>query len=230
MRFLISGGPTHEYLDDVRFLGNPSTGAMGIAVAVAARDRGHNVTLVLGPSPLPDPEGVLVRRVESAEEMRDALVSAFPGADAVVMTAAVSDYRPRVRVSGKIKKGVEKVVLDLVRNPDILWELGRMRTGQVLVGFALEAASPRESLDLARGKLIEKNLDAIVLNRKGSFGGPGMEDVTILLRSGEMKTHGTPGKDELARWIVDWCEARGGEGGRGDDGSGESARRGGTQA
>jgi len=215
MRFLISGGPTHEYLDDVRFLGNPSTGSMGMAVATAAVASGHRATLVLGPTALGDPDGVEVIRVTSALEMHGAMMGAQEGADAVVMTAAVSDYRPRSRAPGKIKKGAAHLVLELVKNPDILRELGTMRGTRVLVGFALEAAPPEEARDLAQGKLIAKNLDAVVLNRRGSFGGSAMEDVVVLSREGDVHELGAPDKATLARWLVAFCERR--ERGGGDE-------------
>lgn len=208
MRFLVSGGPTHEYLDDVRFLGNPSTGSMGIAVAEAAVADGHDVTLVLGPTHLPDPPGVSVIRVTSAVEMHAAMLQAAEEAEAIVMTAAVSDYRPKSRTEGKIKKGAAHLVLDLVKNPDILRELGMMRGTRVLVGFALEAAPPDEARDLARGKLVRKNLDAVVLNRRGSFGGSEMEDVVVLDRDGGVTELGAPDKQTLATRLVEFCTRR----------------------
>lgn len=219
MRFLVSGGPTHEYLDDVRYLGNPSTGAMGIAVAETAAARGHDVTLVLGPTHLPDPDGVAVVRVTSALEMHAAMTGAFASADAVVMTAAVSDYRPASRVEGKIKKGAAHLVLELAKNPDILGDLGKMRGSRVLLGFALEAASPDEARDHARDKLAAKNLDAIVLNRRGSFGGAGMEGVSVLEADGGTTDLGAPDKASLATWLVAFCEERGGHGEGGARGS-----------
>jgi len=212
MRFLVSGGPTHEYLDDVRYLGNPSTGAMGIAVAEAAVAGGHEATLVLGPTHLPDPNGVTVVRVTSAVEMHTAMMEACAAADAIVMTAAVSDYRPRSRAEGKIKKGAHHMVLELAKNPDILSDLGRIRGSRVVLGFALEAASPDEARDHARDKLTAKNLDAIVLNRRGSFGGAGMEDVSVLEADGGATELGTPDKASLARWLVAFCEERGAHG------------------
>ncbi|MAG54732.1 MAG: hypothetical protein CMJ83_00420 [Planctomycetes bacterium] len=215
MRFLISGGPTHEFLDDVRYLGNPSTGGLGIAVAEAARQAAHPATLVLGPTHLADPAGVEVVRVVSANEMHAAMTDRLASADAVVMTAAVSDYRPKSRVVGKIKKGAQELVLDLVKNPDILGDLGKMAGDRVLVGFALEAAPPEEARELARGKLDAKNLDLVVLNRCGSFGGSGMEDVTVLARTGTVTELGAIDKASLARWLVDWCEREGGNGQRG---------------
>jgi phosphopantothenoylcysteine decarboxylase/phosphopantothenate--cysteine ligase len=219
MRFLVSGGPTHEYLDDVRYLGNPSSGAMGIAVAEAASARGHEVTLVLGPTHLPDPDGVAVVRVTSALEMHVAMTEACTSADAVVMTAAVSDYRPSSRAEGKIKKGAAHLVLELAKTPDILGDLGRIRGSRVLLGFALEAAPLDEARDHARDKLVAKNLDAIVLNRRGSFGGAGMEDVSVLEANGSTTELGAPDKASLAGWLVAFCEERGVHGAGGARGS-----------
>ena len=212
MRFLVSGGPTHEYLDDVRFLGNPSTGAMGVAIARCAVERGHDVTLVLGPTHLEGPDRAKVICVTSALEMRDAMLASLKGADAVIMSAAVSDYRPLERVEGKIKKGQDQVSLDLVKNPDILRDLGRMPGARVLVGYALETAPADVARDHARDKLAGKLLDAIVLNRQGSFGGTAMEDVTVLDAAGGVHELGAPDKASLAKWLIAFCEEKGGNG------------------
>lgn len=120
MHLLVTAGPTREYLDDVRYLSNASSGRMGYAVAAAARSRGHRVTLVSGPVELSPPRGVRVIQVTSAREMEHATIREFRKADALVMTAAVSDYRPASRVTGKIKKGRAAWTLRLVRTPDIL--------------------------------------------------------------------------------------------------------------
>ena len=202
MKLVVSGGPTHEYLDDVRFLGNPSTGAMGIAVARAAQEAEIEVTLVLGPTHLEDPEGVQVQRVTSALEMQAAIEEALEEAQGLIMTAAVADYRPRERVDGKLKKGDSGLVLHLTKNPDILAQIGKMPHDLVLVGFALEAADPEQALEYAQSKLKRKNLDLIVLNRTGSFGGSSTEDVTVLTREGDLVPLGAPKKPELARWLV----------------------------
>ena len=158
-------------IDDVRFLSNLSSGRTGYAVAVAARDAGHDVTLVSGPVSLAPPEGVTVIDVVSARDMRDALVGVVPASDALVMSAAVADYRPRERFDGKLKKSEGPFALDLVRNPDILADLGERFAGAsdrpVMIGFALEAA---DGLTNARSKLERKRLDLIVLNGPGNLG------------------------------------------------------------
>jgi phosphopantothenoylcysteine decarboxylase/phosphopantothenate--cysteine ligase len=161
-RILITAGPTHEDLDPVRFLGNRSTGRMGYAIASQALRRGAQVTLVSGPVHLPEPLGAEVVRVRSAEEMHEAVMSRFDRFDVVIMAAAVADYRPEQRKPQKIKKG-QSVKLELVRNPDILADVGAKRAERpsVLVGFALETEHLEEA---ARRKLEQKAADLIVAN------------------------------------------------------------------
>lgn len=162
----MTAGPTREPLDAVRFLSNRSTGKLGYAIAGALARR-HEVTLVSGPTALRAPRGVRFVPVETAREMHAAVVRRFGEADAVIMNAAVADYRPARRRRGKIAKG-GTLTLALVRNVDILLDLGRRkRPGQVLIGFALEA---RKGLARARKKLREKNLDAIVRNDLSTMG------------------------------------------------------------
>jgi phosphopantothenoylcysteine decarboxylase / phosphopantothenate---cysteine ligase len=166
-RIVVTAGPTHEPIDAVRFLGNRSSGKMGFAVAREATKRGAAVTLVSGPSHLPDPPGVDVVRVETAEEMRDAVLSRFDEADAVVKAAAVADWRSKEPAEGKLKKESGTPELLLEPTPDILRELGERKDRRVLVGFAAET----EDLEAAgRGKLREKRLDLIVVNEVGTPG------------------------------------------------------------
>nr|WP_277621072.1 bifunctional phosphopantothenoylcysteine decarboxylase/phosphopantothenate--cysteine ligase CoaBC [Thermus arciformis] len=204
LRLLVSAGPTREYLDPVRFLSNPSSGRMGYAVAEAARDRGAEVVLVSGPTSLPDPWGVEVVRVESALEMREALLERYGWAEAVVMAAAVADYRPAETLKDKEPKAEAEKLLRLVPNPDILKELGEGKGGRVLVGFAMETA---EGLERAREKLRRKNLDLIVLNwvnREGvGFGSPENE-VVLLLRDGRVLELPRMTKRRVADRILDW--------------------------
>lgn len=166
MNILISAGPTREYIDDVRFLSNASSGLMGYEIARIAHKRGHKVTLVTGPTHLTPPP-VTVVPVESANEMREAMLARMEEADVVIMAAAVSDYRPAKRIRGKAKKGARTVVLRLVLNPDIVAELAERRQGQLIVGFAVESDN---LLDNARKKLIDKHLDLIVANPVASIG------------------------------------------------------------
>jgi phosphopantothenoylcysteine decarboxylase / phosphopantothenate---cysteine ligase len=164
---LVTAGPTYEPIDAVRFVGNRSSGRMGFAVATEAARRGARVVLVSGPTHLPDPPGVTVRRVETAEEMRAAVLAGFADADAVVKAAAVSDFRPTERTAGKLKKDAGPPDLRLERTADILGELGGRKDGKVLVGFAAET----DDLEAAgRRKLAEKNLDLIVVNEVGRPG------------------------------------------------------------
>lgn len=168
-RLLLTAGPTYEDLDPVRYLGNRSTGRMGIALAEAAARRGVRVDLVLGPTPLTcTAAGVDVRRVRSAREMHAVTVAAWPQADAAILAAAVADYRPDNVAEQKIKKGEKPLSIKLVRNPDIAAELGReKRPHQRLIGFALETEN---GLVNARRKLKRKHLDFIVLNSPNDAG------------------------------------------------------------
>jgi len=161
-RILVTAGPTREPLDPVRFFSNRSSGKMGLAVAVAARDRGAAVTLIAGPIALTCPPGVDLVAVVTAEQMRQAVLAHVSAADVVVMAAAVADYRPGAPHAEKIKKdGRERLVVELEPTTDILAELGARGGPQVLVGFAAETGDPAAA---ARRKLAEKNLDFVVAN------------------------------------------------------------------
>ena len=161
LSFLVTAGPTREFLDPVRFLSNRSTGKMGFAVAEAAAARGHAVRLVAGPVSLPTPPGVERTDIVSAREMLAALEALLPGADVLVMTAAVADWRPRETSPAKLKKSTMAPVIELVPNPDILATLAPRKGGRVFVGFAAETGDP---LPEAARKLAAKGLDLIVAN------------------------------------------------------------------
>jgi len=195
---LVTAGPTREYIDDVRFISNASSGRMGYAVAAAAAEAGHEVVLVSGPVDRSAPAGAQLIRVSTAAEMRDAALGAFPHSGCVVMTAAVADYQPAKRARGKIKKTQREMSLDLVRTPDILAELGRRKTHQLLIGFALEAIDGEEN---ARRKLDEKNLDYIVLNSPAAIGAERV-DATILGRDGSRIEMNDASKMDVAQRIV----------------------------
>jgi len=168
LRFLITAGPTREYLDPVRFLSNDSSGRMGFALAHAAARRGHRVTLVHGPVALAPPPGVKVVPVVSAAEMLATCRRRWPRHQVLIMAAAVADYTPLRPAREKIKKSRRPLILRLRPTPDILAELSRRRRpGQIVVGFALEDRVPRRN---AESKLRRKNLDAIVLNRPEAIG------------------------------------------------------------
>ncbi|MGF1469319.1 MAG: bifunctional phosphopantothenoylcysteine decarboxylase/phosphopantothenate--cysteine ligase CoaBC [Sandaracinaceae bacterium] len=192
---LVTAGGTQEDLDPVRFLGNRSSGRMGYAVAERAARRGARVFLVSGPTPLPVPSGVERTDVRSAREMEAAVIAHRQNADAIVMAAAVADYRPSSVEPHKLKKSGGPLHLELVRNPDILAGLGQWRGGgrPVLVGFAVET---RDLVAAARGKLEQKGADLIVANQAGeSFGrdtnrvvlvGPAGDDELPELSKGEV--------------------------------------------
>ncbi|HEY5512481.1 MAG TPA: bifunctional phosphopantothenoylcysteine decarboxylase/phosphopantothenate--cysteine ligase CoaBC, partial [Geomonas sp.] len=137
-RILVTAGPTQEEIDPVRYISNHSSGKMGYAIARCARLRGAEVTLVTGPTALAPPYGVSVKRVESAEQMREAVLGFLDQSDIVIKAAAVADYRPRLRAEMKVKKSAAHLAIDLEKNPDILSEIGAQKGDRVLVGFAAE--------------------------------------------------------------------------------------------
>ncbi|MFW6158600.1 MAG: phosphopantothenoylcysteine decarboxylase [Planctomycetota bacterium] len=197
MRILITAGPTREYLDDVRFLSNASTGRMGCALARAAVAAGHRVVLVHGPLACRPPACDEVVPVVSAADMRREVVARVAEADAVVMAAAVADYRPAERAPGKRKKTDGPLMLRLEPTPDIAAEIGRQKGDRVHVGFALESSNARAN---ARRKLREKHFDLIVLNSPAAIGAE-RSDVELLFASGE--TEALAGrKDEIAARII----------------------------
>ncbi len=180
LRVLVSAGPTHEALDPVRFVGNRSSGRMGFAIAERARDRGATVTVVAGPVSLADPPGITVLRVRSAVEMRDAVTTRAAEHDVVVMAAAVADYRPAEVAPAKIKKSHSELVIRLVKNPDILAELGASRgdaRAPVLVGFAVETG---DLIAHAKEKLSRKGCDLVVANL-AEHGFEGADNVVTLV-------------------------------------------------
>ena len=201
-KLLLTSGPTYEPIDPVRFVGNRSTGKMGAALAAEALARGAAVTVVLGPG-ASVPPGVDVVSVQTAEEMRDAVLARFDDADAVVMAAAVADFRPKAMAESKLKKdaGVPELILE--PTPDILAELGERRADQVLVGFAAET----EDLERAgRGKLESKRLDLVVVNLVGRLDtgfGADTNEALLLATDGEGVPLRRWTKRELARAVVD---------------------------
>ena len=203
MRILITAGPTREYLDDVRYLSNASSGRMGYALAEAARDAGHQVVLVSGPVALAPPAGCEVHRVEDSQTMFDTCLRLFPGCDGVIGTAAVCDFRPKVRAAGKIKKSGTGLVLELVETADVLAELGRTREHRWIVGFALEAQHAREN---ALRKIDAKNCDAIVLNGPSAIGSE-LNSVELIDRAGATVATWTDSKIVIARLLIAWIES-----------------------
>jgi phosphopantothenoylcysteine decarboxylase/phosphopantothenate--cysteine ligase len=202
---VVSAGGTREPLDPVRYLGNRSSGRQGYALARTALARGAEVTLVSANVALPDPAGAKVVRVRTAEDLRTAVVAAAADADAVVMAAAVADFRPTVRAERKIKKtGADPEPIALTRNPDVLAEISRdrLRPGQVVVGFAAETD---DVLDNGRAKLAAKGCDLLVVNEVGdglAFGTPDNR-ATVLGADGSLTEvpHGT--KESVAHAVWD---------------------------
>lgn len=204
-KIVITAGPTYEKIDPVRFIGNYSSGKMGFALAEACAEQGADVTLIAGPVSLKTVHPNIHRiDVESAEEMYQAAVAAFPDADAGILCAAVADYRPEMQATEKIKRESKgDMMLHLVPNKDIAASLGSMKQeGQVLVGFALETEN--ETL-YAEGKLKRKNLDFIVMNSLRDAGAGFRTDtnkITIIDSKGEVAAYPLKSKQEVAIDIV----------------------------
>ena len=198
---LITAGPTREKIDPVRYLTNRSSGRMGYALAESALRRGARVLLVTGPTSITSPAAAELTRVESTEEMRDAVLRLLPQATLVIKTAAVSDYRPRTAAGQKIKrKG--PMNLELEATPDILAELSRKKTSQIVIGFAAETENVLEN---ARQKLVSKSLDAIVVNdvsREGVGFDSDRNAVTIITRDEVVEVPETT-KWEVAQRVLD---------------------------
>jgi len=209
-RVLVSAGGTREEIDPVRYIGNWSSGLQGYALARTAAARGADVTLVAANSELADPAGVRVIRVVSAREMYTEMLAAAPSADAVIMAAAVADYRPAARQSVKIKKtGDRPEPVELIENPDILRELvtARQRPGQIIVGFAAETGDVMAN---AREKLARKGCDLLVVNQVGNglaFGTADNEAAVLGADGTEVKLPRAP-KDQIADSIWDLVAAR----------------------
>jgi len=202
-KILVTAGPTREPIDPVRFISNPSSGKMGYAIARAAEQRGGEVVLITGPSNLSHPQNVNVIRVQTAQEMANAVFEYIENSDIIIKTAAVSDYRSKSVAAQKIKKDNDEMVLVLEKNQDILKELGKRKKNQILVGFAAETQELEKN---AGKKLAEKNLDMIVGNLVGSpdsgFGSD-TNQVTLFFRDGRKEPLEVMGKDEVANIILD---------------------------
>jgi len=199
---LVTAGPTREHFDPVRFLSSPSSGKMGFAVAQAAADRGARVTLVTGPSDLPDPPGIKVRRVISAGEMQSAVQAEFGRSGLVVATAAVSDFRPAQRSERKIKRAKQELPVGFERTPDVLGTIAGNRGTAVLVGFAAES---EDLIDNATAKLRSKQLDLVVANDITQPGAGFRTDTNLALLvwpDGRTEQRGLESKRELAEHIL----------------------------
>lgn len=233
-RVVVTAGPTEEPIDPVRHIGNRSTGKMGFAVAERALRRGADVVLIAGPTALEPPAGVRLVRVRTTEEMRDAVMAELPDLHLLVMAAAPADYRPAEVARHKIKKGLERLVIGLVRTPDILLEVSAAKSeGQGVVGFALET---EDEIRNGRKKLEEKNLDVIVINNPNTEGAGFEVDTNVAViigRTGREDAPGVLSKAELADVVLSraveelgWGDDRAAEElERGDDGAAEKLER-----
>lgn len=202
-KILITAGPTREAIDPVRYISNHSSGKMGYCLAEAGLVRGAQVTLISGPSNIPPPQGALLIRVETALQMYKAVMDNFEKQDIVIKAAAVADYRPETISQCKIKKSGDNLNLSLVRNPDILYELGKIKKDKFLVGFAAESDNLIEN---ARDKIIRKNLDLIVANditEQGAGFGTDTNIVSIIDREGKIENIGRESKLYIANIILD---------------------------
>ncbi len=203
-KVLVTAGPTYEPIDPVRFIGNRSSGKMGVAIADAAALRGAEVTLILGPSKiLPAQAQVKVIKVETAQQMYEAALQHFPASDVSILSAAVADYRPKVTASQKIKRKGENLAIELIENPDIAATLGKKKLeNQVIVGFALET---NNEVANAKAKIEKKNFDLIVLN---SLNDPGAgfdlntNKITILGKDNKIRHFELKSKNAVAEDIL----------------------------
>ncbi len=202
---MVTAGPTYEPIDPVRFIGNHSSGKMGIAIANSLLYYGAEVTLILGPTFLKAAEGILTIHVQTASEMYDAAMAVFTESDIAIMAAAVADYRPFSIAKNKIKKNEDTMSLELIKNPDILKSCGAIKMEhQLLGGFALET----DNEDFyAKEKLIRKNADFIILNSLKDEGGgfkSNMNKVAIFDKNGDVKRYEMLPKDAVAKNIVQY--------------------------
>lgn len=207
MKVLITAGPTHEPIDPVRFIGNRSSGKMGIAIAEYFHGNGHDVTLVLGATHLlPTVGGIEVVKVQTAQEMFEACAQYFSSADVIVFAAAVADYTPKYPSATKIKKQDGELSIELVKTKDIAAELGKKKSAkQMMIGFALETDNELEN---AKSKLKKKNFDFIVLNSMKDEGAGFQHDtnrITILDKNGLETKFELKSKNDVAKDIYDYA-------------------------
>ncbi|MFN3527498.1 MAG: bifunctional phosphopantothenoylcysteine decarboxylase/phosphopantothenate--cysteine ligase CoaBC [Candidatus Altarchaeaceae archaeon] len=198
---IVTAGGTREFIDPIRFIGNPSTGKTGYAIAKAFLKRNFNVILISAPTCLkiPKHENLKFISVVSAIDMKKAIDENFDNADIIISAAAISDYRPEKKFDFKIKKTEDEINLKLIRNPDILEELGKRKGNKILVGFSVETENLIENSKL---KLKNKNLDLIVANDISSFGSE-KSKVTIIKSNGEILNLPLMSKQKIANKIVE---------------------------
>jgi phosphopantothenoylcysteine decarboxylase / phosphopantothenate---cysteine ligase len=208
MKILITAGPTREHLDPIRFISNRSTGKMGFAVAQAAAERGHTVTLIAGPVSLETPSGVTRVDVTSACEMLEAVQRYLPKHDALIMSAAVADWRPAQQAAAKLKKREMEPVIHLVPNPDILKTILPEKGKRIFVGFAAETGDPTAE---AQRKLTAKGLDMIVANDVTAEGAGFAVDtnrVTFFTANAKPQVLPLQSKLDVGRAIIAWLEVQ----------------------
>lgn len=202
IRCLITAGPTREFIDPVRFISNPSSGKMGFALAEAALDAGWNVDLVAGPVALEEPDGAILYPVVTAEEMFHQVDALFDACDVLIMTAAVSDFRPVVQHKHKEKKGDASMTIEFERTTDILKTMTERKAAQTVVGFAAET---KDIESYAKEKLAAKNLDFIVANEVGSTGkgfAADSNEVLLIAADGSSLKLGPASKADVAKELI----------------------------
>ncbi|GGG43908.1 bifunctional phosphopantothenoylcysteine decarboxylase/phosphopantothenate--cysteine ligase CoaBC [Epilithonimonas arachidiradicis] len=203
-KFLITAGPTYENIDPVRFIGNHSSGKMGFDLAKEAARRGAEVILISGPSSQKvEDKKITLHKVTSAQEMFDEVFKYYDNIDVAIMSAAVADYTPKVKATEKIKKNENELTIQLVKNRDILRTMGEKKTHQFLVGFALETQNEEEN---AKGKLVKKNLDMIVLNslRDEGAGFANATNKIKIFTPAEEQSFSLKSKEEVAQDILNF--------------------------
>jgi phosphopantothenoylcysteine decarboxylase/phosphopantothenate--cysteine ligase len=202
MRVLVTAGPTREYLDPVRFISNASSGRMGFAIASAARRAGHDVTLLAGPVQLEEPEGVTVVRFATCSQLGERLAEHFPSCDALVMAAAVGDYRPETCFPTKLRRRSGPISVRLYPTEDLLAGVAATkRDGQQIVAFAVEDGTPEQIQDKARAEMAAKGADYVVVNPPAAMEAADSE-ACILSRTQVALDWAPRPKEELARQIV----------------------------
>ena len=203
-KIMITAGPTVESIDPVRYLTNRSTGKMGYAIAKVAASRGADVTLISGPTNITPPSNIKkIIKTQSAEDMYNAIIDNFDENQVIIKTAAVADYKPKTYSDKKIKKSDDDLVIELGRNKDIAYELGKIKKDKILVGFAAET---NDLIENAKTKVKKKNLDFIVANdltQEGAGFGTDTNIVKIIDREGNINKYPQMKKDEVANIILD---------------------------
>lgn len=203
-KIMITAGPTVESIDPVRYLTNRSTGKMGYAIAKIAANRGADVTLVSGPTNIEPPSNIKkLIKVQSAKDMYDAIIDNFDENQVIIKSAAVADYKPKNYSDKKIKKSNDDLIIELDRNKDIAYELGKIKKDKILVGFAAET---NDLIENAKGKISKKNLDFIVANdltESGAGFGTDTNIVKIIDKDGNIAKYPQMKKDEVADVILD---------------------------